>query len=115
MKRQIVGLFGFLLFGFCVLVVIWQLYQGTQKYLDKPVANKIYSQEVELPDITICHASRGMKIRRQLRKGGYEYSSYLSGKFLPGDPKNKSAQEIFEEATDYYYHLLDYTGCTNKV
>ena len=107
MKRQLVGFLGFLIFLFCVIVVIWQLYQGTKKYLDTPVASKIYTQEVELPVITICHTKIGRKIAQNY---GLNYLDFMKGQFLPDDPVNKTAEEVFDKSTDYYYNLLDYTG-----
>ena len=108
MKRQLVGFLGFLIFLFCVLVVIWQLYQGTKKYLDTPVASKIYTQEVELPVITICHAKADLKIAK---KYGLDYGDFVMlGKFLPDDPANMTADEVFNKSMDHYYNLLDYTG-----
>ena len=41
MRQQLVGLLGLLLLSFCILVVIWQVFVGTKKYLGPPVANKI--------------------------------------------------------------------------
>ena len=113
MKRQLVGFLGFLILLFCVSVVIWQLYQGTKKYLDTPVASKIYTQEVEVPVITICHANDDMKI---VKKYGLDFSDFVVlGKFLPDDPVNMTAEEVLNEATDHFYYLLDYTGCATTI
>ena len=107
MKRQILGLLGVLLFVFCLLVVAWQLYQGTKKYLTEPVANKIYSAQAELPVITVCHADVDLKIHKTK---GMIYSDFRKGIFM-SIQENMTAEEIVDEATDYHYGLLDYTGC----
>ena len=106
MKRQILGLLGVLLFVFCLLVVAWQLYQGTKKYLTEPVANKIYSAQAELPVITVCHADVDLKIHKTK---GMTYKDFKKGIFMSILEK-KTAEEVFEEATDHHYGLLDYTG-----
>ena len=104
MKRQILGLLGVLLFVFCLLVVSWQLYQGTKKYMAEPLANKIYSAQAELPVITVCHADDDLKQK------GMKHSDYKRGIFM-SILENMTAEEIVDEATDYHYGLLDYTGC----
>ena len=62
MKQQLVGLLKVLLFMFCIIVVLWQVFMGTKKYLEAPVANKIFAEEVELPDITVCHLKTEEKL-----------------------------------------------------
>ena len=109
MKRQVVGLLGFLLFLFCVLVVAWQLYQGTKKYLDKPVASTIYSQEIELPVITICHVDSDLIFGPQSLHG-LSYFKFPSGQFMEEYPENKTAENLLSQAIEHYYYLLDYTG-----
>ena len=108
MKRQILGLLGVLLFVFCLLVVSWQLYQGTKKYMAEPLANKIYSAQAELPVITVCHADDDLKIPKTK---GMKHSDFRRGIFM-SILENRTAEEVFDEATDYHYGLLDYTGCT---
>ena len=107
MKRQILGLLGVLLFVFCLLVVAWQLYQGTKKYLAEPLANKIYSAQAELPVITVCHADDDLKIPKT---EGMKHSDFRKGDFM-SILENMTAEEVFDEATDHHYGLLDYTGC----
>ena len=75
-KQQLIGLLGFLLLLFCILVVIWQVFMGTKKYLDAPVANTIYAEEVELPVITICHRIFDMRVEP---KYGLEFSDFKAG------------------------------------
>ena len=106
MKRQVLGLLGVLLFVFCLLMVSWQLYQGTKKYLAEPLANKIYSAQAELPVITVCHADDDLKIPKTK---GMKHSDFKKGIFMSILEK-KTAEEVFEEATDHHYGLLDYTG-----
>ena len=109
MKRQVVGLLGFLLFLFCVLVVAWQLYQGTKKYLDKPVASTIYSQEIELPVITICHVNNALKFG-PTSLHGVTNRKFVSGQFMNEYTENKTAENLLSQATEHYHYLLDYTG-----
>jgi hypothetical protein len=80
--------------------------KGTLKYLDAPVANKIYTAEAELPVITICP-------QRKFRMGtklGLEYADFYAGRFVPKDSENISAEEVFTEALEEYYYLHDITG-----
>ena len=44
-------------------MVVYQLYEGTKKYLSKPVATKIFSKEVELPYISVCHVKEELKLK----------------------------------------------------
>ena len=39
---------------FCLLMVIYEIYVGTKKYLSIPIASNIFSTEVEFPYISIC-------------------------------------------------------------
>ena len=39
---------------FCIVVVVYEIYVGTNKYMSVPIASKIYSTEVDLPFISIC-------------------------------------------------------------
>ena len=107
MKRQVLGLLGVLLFVFCLLMVSWQLYQGTKKYMAEPLANKIYSAQAELPVIMVCHADDKLKIPKTK---GMKHSDFRKGDFM-SILDNMTAEEVFDEATDHHYDLLDYTGC----
>ena len=110
--KKLVGLLGFLLLLFCLLVVCWQFNEGTKKYLATPVANKIYSDEAELPVITICHR------KKSLRMGtthGLDYEDFKAGKLLPDDSGNMSAIAVFKEAIEANYYLLDITGLINFI
>ena len=107
MKIQLATILGPLLMIFCILVVIWQVWEGTSKYLAAPVANKIFSAEAELPVITICHRKKSLRMGTKL---GLTYEDFKDGKFLPYDSENISAEELFEEAIAEHYYLLDSTG-----
>ena len=90
----------------CVLVVSYEVIKGTLKYLDAPVANKIYTAEAELPVIRICP-------QKKFRMGtilGLKYDDFTAGRFLPEDSENVTAEEVFTEALEEYYYLLDITG-----
>ena len=107
MRVQLAALLGPLLMLFCILVVFWQVWKGTSKYLAAPVANKIFSVEAELPVITVCHRKKGLRMGTKIR---LTYEDFKDGKFLPYDSENISAEELFEEAIAEHYYLLDITG-----
>ena len=107
MKQQLIGLLGFFLLIFCFLVVIWQVFMGTRKYLDAPVANKIYVEEVELPAITICHHKHSLRVESRY---GLKWADFKAGRIFPNESYNVSAGEWFEQALDENYYLLDITG-----
>ena len=107
MRVQLAALLGPLLMLFCILSVIWQVWNGTSKYLAAPVANKIFSVEAELPVITICHRKKSLRMGTKL---GLTYEDFRDGNFLPDDSENISAEEVFEEAISEHYYLLDITG-----
>ena len=52
-----------MLYVFCLSIVLYQLYEGSKKYLSKPVATKISSMEVELPYISVCHIKEELKLK----------------------------------------------------
>ena len=111
MKGKIVSLLGTLLLMTCVLVVAYEVMKGTLKYLDAPVANKIYTAEAELPVITICPQKKfwmGTKL-------GLSRDDFTAGRFLPQDSENVAAEEDFTEALEEYYYLLDITGLDNTI
>ena len=58
MRGKIVSLIGTLLQLTCALVLSYEVIKGTLKYLDGPVANKIYTTEAELPVIAICNQKK---------------------------------------------------------
>ena len=107
MKQPLEGLLKVVLFMFCILVVIWQVFMGTRKYLEAPVANKIFAKEVELPDITICHLKESLRVAS---KYGLDYDDYMYGRMFPEENYNISMENMFEEALDEQYYLLDITG-----
>ena len=52
-----------ILYVFCLSIMAYQLYEGTKKYLSKPVATKVFSKEVELPYISVCHIKEELKLK----------------------------------------------------
>ena len=80
---------------------------GTKKYLDAPVANKIYAEEVEFPIITICHREFDMRVEP---KYGLDFKDFKAGNIYPNESYNVSAENWFEQALDENYYLLDITG-----
>jgi hypothetical protein len=42
-------------FSFCLGVVLWQIYSGTVKFLDNPTSSSNYIEPIELPELTVCH------------------------------------------------------------
>ena len=52
-----------ILYVFCLSIMTYQLYEGTKKYLSKPVATKVFSKEVELPYISVCHIKEELKLK----------------------------------------------------
>ena len=97
----------FILLFFCLLTVFWQFSEGTKKYLESPVANKIYSVQAELPVITVCHRKSSLRMRTMY---GISYKEFRDGKMTSEDSGNMSAEEVFKEAIDANYYLLDSTG-----
>ena len=106
MRGKIVSLLGTLLQLTCVLVVSYEVIKGTLKYLDAHVANKIYTAEADLPVITICP----QKKFRMGTKLGLDRDDFTAGRFLPEVSENVTADEVFTEALEEYYYLLDITG-----
>ena len=112
MKQQLVGLLKVLLFMFCIIVVLWQVFMGTRKYLEAPVANKIFAEEVELPDFTVCHLKKSLRVAS---KYGLDYDDYSYGRMFPEENYNISMEDMFEEALNEHYYLLDITGIRQLV
>ena len=111
MKQQLINILGFLLLLFCILMVIWQVFKGTKKYLKAPVANRIFAEEVELPVITICHINSSLRVDKY--KYGLDYNDLKTGMFYPEDGyngHNVSTEEMFDHSLNEHYYLLDVTG-----
>ena len=108
MRRQVVTFFSSCLFLFCVIVVLWQLWQGTVRYLSTPVASKIYTEEAELPVITVCHEDDNLKIANLHKLSFYQITE--DGIFMPHEPVDMTAEEVIDEAMDHYFYLLDFRG-----
>ena len=108
MRQKIVGFLGACLFLFCVIMVVWQVWEGTLKYMSSPVASKVYTKEAEIPVITVCHEDDNLKIKT-LHKLSFNRIT-KEGIFKPDLPVNMSFDEVIEEAMNHYYYLLDFSG-----
>ena len=112
MKGIMASISGFLLFLFCFLFVCWQILQGTRKYLEAPVATRIFSQKVDLPVLTICPNIYN-RFRTTL---GVSYNDFRRGQFMPDKGINGSStpDHLFEEAINKRYYFLDMRGEIDK-
>ena len=96
---------------FCVLVVTYEIYSGTRKFLSDPVATTSFSAEVELPRVTLCqYRSASFKIG-VLPPFNLIFDDYMDGKFFP-EPNTSEleAEEIFQKSFNDNYYLLDIRG-----
>ena len=89
-------------------MVVWQVWEGTLKYMSSPVASKVYTKEAEIPVITVCHEDDNLKIKT-LHKLSFNRIT-KEGIFKPDLPVNMSFDEVIEEAMNHYYYLLDFSG-----
>ena len=91
-----------LLFLICLSIVIWQLYNGTIKYISEPHGVKSFTEQLVLPDITVCHYFGNL---------AYNLPNILQyineGKFTHSEMK---AEVLYEKVTEEYFYLLDQTG-----
>ena len=100
--------------GFCVLMVSYEIYCGTKKFLSDPVATTSFSAEVELPSVTLCqYRSSSFKIGL-LPPFNLTFDDYMDGKFFPElNTSELEAEEIFQKSFNDNYYLLDIRGmCT---
>ena len=97
--------------GFCVLVVFYEIYIGTRKFLSDPVATRSFSAEVELPRVTLCQGrSASFKIG-VLPPFNLTFDDYMEGKFFPElNTCEMEAEEIFQKSFNDNYYLLDIRG-----
>ena len=91
--------------GFCVCAVIYEVFQGTSKYISSPVANVVFSTEVELPMVTICN-----KLRMGSLPGNLTRKKLVSGNFFPDDQSIVDIDEEIEKAIQEYNYFLNLTG-----
>ena len=108
MNGTFASIFGSLLFLFCFLFVCWQIFQGTKKYFEAPVATRVFSEKVDLPVLTIC-PNIFNRIRPTL---GVSYNDFKRGQFVPDKEINFSItpDQLFEEAVNKRYYFLDMRG-----
>ena len=97
--------------GFCVLMVSYEIYSGTRKFLSDPVATTSFSAEVELPRVTLCqYRSDSFKIGA-LPPFNLTFDDYVDGKFFPElNTTEQEAEEIFQKSFHDNYYLLDIRG-----
>ena len=97
--------------GFCVLMVSYEIYSGTRKFLSNPVATTSFSAEVELPRVTLCqYRSSSFKIG-VLPPFNLTFNDYMDGRFFPElNISELEAEEIFQKSFNDNYYLLDIKG-----
>ena len=98
--------------GFCVCAVIYEVYQGTSKYISSPVANVVFSTSVELPMLTICNK---LKMAAYLLPGNLTRKDLVSGKFFPDDTSSVDIDQMIEKAIQEYNYFLNLTGKLYKL
>ena len=81
------------------------MFQGTSKYISSPVANVVFSTEVELPMLTICN-----KLRMGSLPGNLTRKKLVSGNFFPDDQSIVDIDEEIEKAIQEYNYFLNLTG-----
>ena len=91
--------------GFCVCAVIYEVFQGTTKYIASPVANVVFSTEVELPMLTICN-----KLKMGPMPGNLTRKDLVGGKFFPDEPSGVDVDEMIGKAIQEYNYFLNLTG-----
>ena len=90
--------------------VIYEVYQGTSKYIASPVANVVFSTEVEMPMVTICN-----KLKMGALPANLTRKDIVGGKFYPDDPAlDIDIDEMIEKASQEYNYFLNLTGSNFK-
>ena len=87
---------------FCVCVVTWELFRGTQKYLSRPVANVVYTVEADLPMITVCPQMGWLKYGPMPVA---QNDLFWKGKFYPNDKEGNLKDCTESRLTDSTYNL----------
>ena len=86
--------------------VIYEVWQGTTKYISSPVANVVFSTSVELPMVTICNKLRLGPLPANLTR-----KDLMDGKFYPDDLSLiDDIDETIERAMNEYNYFLNLTG-----
>ena len=87
--------------------VIYEVYQGTDKYISSPVANVVFSTEVELPMVTICNKLKMGDLPANLTR-----KEITAGKFHPDNPDlpDVDIDEMIAKASREYNYFLNLTG-----
>ena len=93
-----------ILFFLCTCIVLWQLYIGTCKYVSHPHGVRTFSQELHLPDLTVCH--QWGVLGYDVNPMGLQVGDYID-KGMFGEER---AQDIFIKATQQYFYFLDQKG-----
>ena len=92
-------------------MVLYEIYIGTKKFLEKPVATTSYTADSELPMVSLCQFRKSHFMIGFIVPHNMTYDLYREGNFYSDhrDP-NVSAEEVFEKSFDDNYYLLDITG-----
>ena len=92
--------------------VIYEVYQGTSKYISYPVANVVFSTEVELPMVTICNKLKMGDLPANLTR-----KEITAGKFHPDNPDlpDVDIDEMIAKASQEYNYYLNLTGNSDPV
>ena len=93
-------------FLICLLVVLVQLFLGTRKFLTHPQGTIVYSKQADMPVITLCHNDKLLSHNLDQFNLSYHHYVYF-GEFSDGI---STVEEIYEKATNHFYHLLDKSG-----
>ena len=97
-------------------MVSYEIYCGTVKYLSYPVATNTFSEEVELPRLTLCQYRGDSYEIGRLHPFNLTYDDYMDGQFFPHlNTSEREAEDIFQDSLNDNYYLLDVTGNLSKV
>ena len=98
------------LFFLCFGIVAWQLYVGTSKYISSPHGVTTYSEQLVMPDLTVCH--QWGVLGYDVNPMGLQVDQYIDKGVFSGSDSQMSAEDVFVQATEQYYYLLDQRGRT---
>ena len=94
---------------FCFCVVIYEVVSGTQKFFSAPVANVVFSTEIEMPMVTICHTPHELKMGPL--PGNLTYRDIVDGNFYPNETSSTfdNIDDIIQKAMKEHNYLLNLT------
>ena len=92
------------------MMVCYEIYSGTRRYMSGPVATTSYSTEAEIPSLTLCQQRNLFEIGT-IPPFKLTYDDYDNGKFFPElNTSELEAEENFQKSLNDNYYLLDVTG-----